>query len=784
MRYSRAGHVVFPIGEQYRESTAGTGASSTRPPAPLRPASLRVTHRTLRQPQIPLDPTVRGDGAGSPPRPSAMHADDPLDGISRHARILAEAARSLALSASPAAIYADIARIARTALGADGCTIYLADPIGETVTRVYETGVGAGCGSRATEQFWDNAAGAAVRSGEAVFRGDLRARADVPVVRCLLGHGVRSLALLPLHVEGRPRGLLVLRYAREQSFPAGDRTLLQDFGAHVALALRNAQQTQALERRAARLAAVAEVQQAISAAVSAPEMYAAIYHAVSSVLDAPCFTLLCFDHDRELFVPTYVVDDRRPVPCDELPRLPLSDGATSQAFRTGVPNVAARSRLGWTGRVHEVRGDARIAVVLTAPIIDAERTLGVMQVQSYDADAYDWDDLDIVMLVARQAGTAMARMRAFETEHRTRTEAESALARERTLAAALEALDQPVFICSTNASIVHANGAALREYGYALAEFVGMDARRLIVSAGGRDPLMLASASMRDRGGWSGEMLQHRRQGAEFPAWVTISAIRNDAGDQVGAVVIVRDLTEERRVAEQLRQSEKLIALGELVAGVAHEVNNPLAGISAFAQLLQEDSLTPEQREAAQIIKREADRAVSVVRDLLTFARKTGPRIVAIDVNSLIEQTLRLRGYGLRTEGIDVELRLASDLPRVRGDDRQLQQVLLNLIVNAEHAMTAVARRVLTLRTALEGRRVVIEVSDTGTGMPADVQKRIFEPFFTTKTDGRGTGLGLSVSYGIIQTHRGTLTVQSAPGAGAAFRIALPTTADAAVESA
>jgi two-component system NtrC family sensor kinase len=210
------------------------------------------------------------------------------------------------------------------------------------------------------------------------------------------------------------------------------------------------------------------------------------------------------------------------------------------------------------------------------------------------------------------------------------------------------------------------------------------------------------------------------------------------------------------------------------VAGVAHEVNNPLTGISAMTQLLLEDELTEEQLESLRLVKREADRAVAVIRDLLTFARKTGPRIVRVDVNALIEQTLRLRTYGLRTTGVQVDLHLAQELAPVDGDDRLIQQVLLNLVVNAEHAMTGSARRVLTIRTSNHAGRVVVEVADTGVGMRPEVQKRIFEPFFTTKPEGRGTGLGLSVSYGIVQTHGGTLTVHTAPGAGATFRISLP----------
>ena len=278
---------------------------------------------------------------------------------------------------------------------------------------------------------------------------------------------------------------------------------------------------------------------------------------------------------------------------------------------------------------------------------------------------------------------------------------------------------------------------------------------------------------MDDLGHWAGERLLRRRDGNDFPAWVIVSPIRDGTRRRVGHVIVVRDLTEERRMAEQLRQSEKLAALGELVAGVAHEVNNPLTGISAFAQLLLEDELSGEQRESVSLMKREADRAVSVIRDLLAFARKTGPRSVIVNLNDLLEQTLRLRAYGMRSTGVALETHLDPGLARVRGDDRQLQQVLLNLIVNAEHAMSSTPVRQLTVRTRNEGSRVVVEIRDTGTGMTPEVQKRIFEPFFTTKPEGTGTGLGLSVSYGIIQSHAGTLSVQSIVGIGSTFRISL-----------
>jgi two-component system, NtrC family, sensor kinase len=411
-----------------------------------------------------------------------------------------------------------------------------------------------------------------------------------------------------------------------------------------------------------------------------------------------------------------------------------------------------------------------MSVVLSAPIVNGEQVLGVLQAQSNNPAAYDQEVVDIVMLIARQAGTAIARAHASAAER-------AANERARALAVALEAMDQPVLIRSRDEIVLYANGAALREYGYTREELIGLPSHVLTVL-----PTVRAHDHTREvhredlatSGSWSGELLLQRKNGSEFPAWLSINNIVNDEGEITASVVSARDMTEERRVAEQLRQSEKLVALGELVAGVAHEVNNPLTGISAFAQLLQEEKLTPDQLEAAQMIKREADRAVAVIRDLLTFARKTGPRSVPIDMNSLIEQTMRLRTYGLRTAGIEMRQDLSPSLPRVRGDDRQLQQVLLNLVVNAEHAVANCPRRIITLRTSAAAGRLVVEVSDTGQGMSVDIQKRIFEPFFTTKPEGAGTGLGLSVSFGIVQTHGGTLTVHSAPGAGATFRLTLP----------
>jgi PAS domain S-box-containing protein len=344
--------------------------------------------------------------------------------------------------------------------------------------------------------------------------------------------------------------------------------------------------------------------------------------------------------------------------------------------------------------------------------------------------------------------------------------------RERMLATALATMDQPVFVLSLDRRVLYANDAAVREYGYTLDELTAMSIDLLVASAvpmragddTSRTPTNVVLA----------EHVHRRRDGSQFPATVGLSFIRQDDGAPIGHVLSVRNLTDERRIAEQLRQSEKLAALGELVAGVAHELNNPLAGISAFAQLLLEEHLDEDQRESARLIKREADRAVTVIRDLLLFSRKAGPSNLPLDLNALIQLTLRLRAYSLRSSGVEVVTQLDPALPELAGDDQKIQQVLLNLIVNAEYAMRRAAVRRLVIRTTRDADTAVAEVSDTGTGMSDETLQRVFEPFFTTKPAGEGTGLGLSVSYGIIEAHGGTISVESAPGRGTTFRIVLP----------
>ena len=265
------------------------------------------------------------------------------------------------------------------------------------------------------------------------------------------------------------------------------------------------------------------------------------------------------------------------------------------------------------------------------------------------------------------------------------------------------------------------------------------------------------------------------------PRVVAFAASRLPEADPPAALVIGRDVTAERDLRARLVETERLAAVGELVAGVAHEVNNPLSSISAFAQLLLRDpTLTPGHREPIEVIKSETARASQVVKDLLAFARRSENRREALDLDVLVERTLRLRGFQLADAHVSVELQLDRELPPVVADARQLQQVVLNLVTNAVQAMAPLGGGTLRVVTRALPGRVVLEIGDTGRGIPDAARAHVFEPFFTTKAEGEGTGLGLSVSYGIITAHGGSIGIGDTSAQGTTMVVSLPVESDVA----
>jgi signal transduction histidine kinase len=285
-----------------------------------------------------------------------------------------------------------------------------------------------------------------------------------------------------------------------------------------------------------------------------------------------------------------------------------------------------------------------------------------------------------------------------------------------------------------------------------------------------------------------GDYLLRLRRADNTPVWVELTARADPPGEDgvLRMEALVRDVSERKKLDDetrdlyhQLLQAEKMAALGQTISGVAHELNNPLATILSWAErLAQRDKLEEPVRRGIDIIFSESERAARIVRNLLTFARKRQTTRAMVDVNQVVRETLALRAYEQRVTNVKVIDALAAGLPQVFADGHQIQQVLLNLVINAEQAMlTANGRGILVMRTWHDVRDecVILEINDDGPGVPEDLQPKIFDPFFTTKEVGKGTGLGLTVAYAIVQEHGGRIRLESRP-TGASFYVELPVT--------
>ena len=275
-----------------------------------------------------------------------------------------------------------------------------------------------------------------------------------------------------------------------------------------------------------------------------------------------------------------------------------------------------------------------------------------------------------------------------------------------------------------------------------------------------------------------------RKDGTAIAVLLSATAIYDEKGLFRGSEVIAKDLTKLKLMMDQLSASEKMASIGQMAAGVAHEINTPLGIILGYTQLMMDDFAEGDERhQSLQVIERQTKASRKIVADLLKFSRQSGSTRETVDLNEVLADVVAVTEHTLGLSYVTIKLDLDRNLPAILGDPEKLRQVFVNLITNAHHAMQGMDSGQVLLRTRLDGNgeQVVVEVRDSGHGVPEKVQAKIFEPFFTTKPVGKGTGLGLSVTYGIVHEHGGTIMVESPVNdpqqgqiQGTLFRIVLP----------
>lgn len=341
---------------------------------------------------------------------------------------------------------------------------------------------------------------------------------------------------------------------------------------------------------------------------------------------------------------------------------------------------------------------------------------------------------------------------------------------------AIEQTVEGVVITNTKGIIEYVNPAVEKITGYSNEELIGQNTHTF--KYGIRDEKFRKEMWETINSGkvWQGKIVNKRKSGEVYDEEMTISPVIDNKGNTTNYVAIKRDVSKEKGLQKQLIQAEKLSSIGTFISGVAHELNNPLTAILGFSErIIKKKNPPPDIKKNLQTIADQAERAVTIVKNLLKFSRKHEERKSPININEVLEDTLNLHKYRLHTDHIEIRRNIKKKLLPVMGNSGQLQQVFMNIIMNAHYEMiSAHGKGVLKVTTGLEDNEIIITLENDGPLIPEDKLDSIFDPFYTTKEAGEGTGLGMYISFGIIQDHSGRIRVENINNSGVRFTISLP----------
>ena len=595
--------------------------------------------------------------------------------------------------------------------------------------------------------------------------------------RAFLDTGIRTILVVGLHREDELVGLLSIGWTDpEATLPSDGATLL--IAATVARGLENARLVEEIVRRAdaerattERLRRLDELTRVGSHVQTLDELARRSGRLINAALGAAGTAYGILAPDGESYAANSLVDidpaiadwlgDDRPDLRTAFRRWRAGEGAVVESFEAGTIPLDI---------VERARG-ARIVAYAAIPIRVGEAIAGGIAVY-FDRPVAELDlDRGALERVATIASISLEnfrlRDRLVDSEQRYRT--------------MFEESPDAVLVSLTDGTVVDANDAAVRLFAAEREWLLGRRTNELAVAdPDGSDPITTAA---RDDGSTTVRAIGIRRDGSHFPEEAVVASIELAGASRL--LVRIHDLTDQERLQAELIQAQKMEATGQLVSGVAHELNNPLASILGFSQLIRRDPTLPDGlRHNADLLVEEATRTRRIVQNLLDFARQRPPERHPTSIRALVDSVLTLQSYSLDHGPIGVEVDLPDDLPPVELDRGQIQQVLVNLTHNAIYAIRHGGGSRLGISARREGRaadeRVRITVMDDGSGVAPEDAGRLFEAFFTTKPPADGTGLGLPVSYGIVRSHGGELRyVPSAWGRGAAFTFDLPVRAAA-----
>jgi len=670
-----------------------------------------------------------------------------------------------------------ISRSVTGLIGSTGCGIGLLDPGRAHLVHVAAHGFKSEEWRALSMPVGEGIMGRAAESGAAIRVDDVRtdprsARRDVDE-----REGIRSMLCVPLGVGGTVIGVISAFATRPGVFTAHHQRVLEAFGEQAGIAIHNAQLFEESVRRARETRALLEAGRAVTASLDVNRTISVILEEARGVLGADSCGLATLDPGTDELVSVASLD----LPPEMVSRIRLRVGE-------GIAGLAVQERRPTQSR--DLYDDPRVRFpqlprssgfrsMLAAPLRVGDRAIGAISVFRRDVHAFSASEEELLLALADQAAIALEHARLYTALEGMVAERTRELdTQKRFVEVVLETLPLGLFVLDTGLGVVRAN----REGAHALACDPG--ARGSLAEAFPPETRGAVEAFLRQAfaTGRGGAMEEEIVIAGEAKMFRLTTAPFESADDHVThAVVLVEDITRAKRLERQMLLTERLTTAGRLAAGVAHELNNPLATIAGCAESLQgrlqegELAKTPELADFPhylRLIEEEAFRCKEITGSLLQFVRDPGSRRAPTDLGALVLKTVELLSHQSRFAESRFVTELDPALPAVEVNEGQMRQVFIGLASNALEAMEG--RGTLTLRSRLRRGEVEVEFDDEGPGIPDEILARIFDPFFTTKPPGQGTGLGLAIAQGIVADHGGRIEVTSRPGKGSVFRVVLP----------
>jgi signal transduction histidine kinase len=676
----------------------------------------------------------------------------------------------------PAAVLEAISRSVTALIGSTGCGIGLLDADGRNLVHAAAHGFKTDAWRVLSMPMGEGLIGRCAQSRAPVRVDDIRvdprsARRDVDELE-----GIRSMLCVPLNVGGSLIGVISAFSTRASVFTAHHQELLEAFADQAAIAIHNAQLFAESERRARETRALVEAGRAVTASLDVDRTIRVILEEARSVLGVESCGLMTFDAATGDLVSAASLD--LPPEMVNRIRLRVGEGVAGRAVAERRPVQCADLLEDEEGRYTELRRVSGFRSMLSAPLMVGARAVGALSVLRRDVHRFSDTEGELLVALADQAAIALEHARLYaELEARVAERTRELDEQKRFVEVVLETLPLGVFVLDANSAVIRANREGTRVLGgeraggYVFTELVTeerVETVKVFLAE------VLASRAVR-------ALETTMTLAAEPKTFRLTAAPVESAGERVQHVVLlVEDITRAKRLEQQMLLTERLTTAGRLAAGVAHELNNPLATIAGCAESLlartREGTLAEaidDFRHYLGLIEEEAYRCKEITGSLLQFVREPGSRRAPTDLNALVAKTLELLSRQSRFVGRRFVSELDPSLPPVTVNEGQLRQVFLGIAANALEAMGPDGT--LTARSRRARDEIEVEFEDEGPGIPDEVLSRIFDPFFTTKPPGQGTGLGLAIAQGIVTDHGGRIQVTSWPGKGSAFRVVLPT---------